>query len=354
MLDQDALIQQVLYNCDVADAHHAGLHSVCGLALRLRELYKWEKGLDPWVEKESSTVLDWIGQKEERWEDLSDKRLRNIDISGVSYDPFDSHRINTVLEPFGLFYGSGYAWSLRPTFFLALLETKKKINGHTVYIQGRELARDLFTTPALAQDDCVLIRQQTACYHLWDQILYVRKSSRPALQYALQNYGIDLGNRMALRKNLARIVADQIESYIYHELSEIEDQIFDRAMWREIIAAFPRSPIEFLARTVKDLLADTNPHGRLSYIVRERKAAPLGFYVAFMENLTKTLFPEIFEAFQDFSQSGNWQIIERAAASGYDTARRYAETMVHIYRKGKQHNDLPGVKEEIARSLLET
>jgi len=51
MFDRDALIQQTLYNCDVADAHHAGLHSVCGLALRLRELYKWEKGLDPLLEK---------------------------------------------------------------------------------------------------------------------------------------------------------------------------------------------------------------------------------------------------------------------------------------------------------------
>ncbi len=354
MFDQDALIQQVLYNCDVADAQHAGLHSVCGLALRLRELYKWEKGLDPWVEKESSAVLDWIGQKEERWEDLSDKQLRNIDISGVSYDPFDSRRINAVLEPHGLFYGGGYAWSLRPTFFLALLERKKKINGHTVYIQGRELARDLFTTPALSQDDCVLIRQQTANFHMWDQIFYIRKSDRPALQFALQSYGIDLEDRIALRKNLARIVADEIESYIYHELSEIEDQIFDRILWREMIAAFPHSPIEHLARTVKDLLADTNPHGRLSFIVRERKAASLGFYVAFRENLPKTLFPEIDKAVHDFSQSGNWQIIEHASASGYNTARRYAYEMMRIFRKGKEKNDLPWAKEEIIRSLLET
>jgi len=354
MFNQDALIQQVLYNCDVADAQHAGLHSVCGLALRLRELYKWEKGLDPWVEKESSAVLDWIGQKEERWEDLSEKQLRNIDISGVPYDPFDSRRINAVLEPYGLFYGSGYAWSLRPTFFLALLERKKKINGHTVFIQGRELARDLFTTPALSQDDCVLIRQQTANFHMWDQIFYIRKSARPALQFALQSYGMDLEDRMALRKKLARIVADEIESYIYHELSEIEDQVFDRTLWREMIAAFPHSPIELLARTVKDLLADTNPNGRLTFIVCERKAASLGFYVAFRENLPKTLFPEIDEAFHDFSQSGNWHIIEHAAASGYNTAKRCANEMMRIFREGKEKNDLPWAKEEIIRSLLET
>jgi len=100
-------------------------------------------------------------------------------------------------------------------------------------------------------------------------------------------------------------------------------------------------------------VADANPHGWLSFIVRERKAASLGFYVAFRENLPKTLFPEIDEAFHDFSQSGNWQIIKHAATSGYNTARRYAETMARLYRKGKQKNGMPWVKQEIIRSLLE-
>ena len=48
-MDIKALREQVLHNCTISDSHHAGLYSICGLALRLRDLYKWEKGLDPWV-----------------------------------------------------------------------------------------------------------------------------------------------------------------------------------------------------------------------------------------------------------------------------------------------------------------
>ena len=65
VLELDAIISQVLRNCSISDSRHAGLYSVCGLALRLRDLYKWEKRLDPWVEEDSSKILEWIGEKGE-------------------------------------------------------------------------------------------------------------------------------------------------------------------------------------------------------------------------------------------------------------------------------------------------
>ena len=47
MLDQAEIADQIARNCAVSDARYAGCYSVCGLALRLRDLYKWEKGLAP-------------------------------------------------------------------------------------------------------------------------------------------------------------------------------------------------------------------------------------------------------------------------------------------------------------------
>ncbi len=38
VLELDAIISQVLRNCSISDSQHAGLYSVCGLALRLRDL----------------------------------------------------------------------------------------------------------------------------------------------------------------------------------------------------------------------------------------------------------------------------------------------------------------------------
>ena len=352
MLELDPIIGQVLENCSISDSRHAGLYSVCGLALRLRDLYKWENGLDPWVEEEPSEIIEWIGDKEEKWEDLEEKDFGEITILGKNYNPFDAKEINAVLEPHGLFYGAGYVHSLKPSFFLGVLEEKRQMDGYPVYFLGRELARDLFTVPALSQDDCILIRKEAAEFFLWDQIFFIQRSGRGALRFALEGYGLKEQDPKALCHNLARISAAEMETYIYHELGEIKESVFDRDIWRDIVATFPHTPVELLARTVKDLLADTNEYGKLPYITRERKTASLAFYVAFLDGLRKELFPELTEAFQEFTQTRNWQIIEQAISSGYNMAKKYAETINSIYRTGKQRDDMKWVEREIEKRLL--
>ena len=99
-------------------------------------------------------------------------------------------------------------------------------------------------------------------------------------------------------------------------MGEIRDTVFDRNLWRHMIATFPHTPIELLARVVKDLLADTNEHGKLRHIVLQQKEASLALYVAFLDGLRKELFPELKEAFQEFTETHNWQVIEQAISSG--------------------------------------
>ncbi len=352
MVDIEAIIDQVLLNCNIADSQHAGLYSICGLALRLRDLYKWENGLDPWIEKDSAEVIEWIGAKEQKWEELAEKGFNAITIRGNKYDPFDTSGINAVLEPNGFFYGAGYAQRFKPTFFLAVVENKKEINGYPVYILGRELARDLLTLPALLQDDCILVRQESAKLYFWDQIFYIKKSGRYALNFALENCGLQEHSPEELHRNLAAIVAAETGTYIYHELGELQDTVFDRSIWREIVVAFPHTPIELLARTVKDLLADTGEHGTLHYITRKRKTASLAFYVAFLEGLTKELFPEIIDAFREFTHTRHWDLVIKATAEGFNTARYHAEAISDIFQKGMQKNDKQWIENEIAMRLL--
>ncbi len=130
MLEIDAITSQVLDNCSISDSRHAGLYSVCGLALRLRDLYKWEKGLDPWVEDDSAKILDWIGEKEEEWEKQTENDFGDMEILGTKYDPFDANGVNALLELHGVFYGAGYVGSLKPSFFLAVIEDRSQINGY--------------------------------------------------------------------------------------------------------------------------------------------------------------------------------------------------------------------------------
>ena len=144
MFQIDDITDQVLENCDVADAQHAGLYSICGLALRLRDLYKWENRLDPWIENDPSEVLKWIGDKEETWEKLIEKDFNDIILLGHRFDPFDVKGINAILEPHGYIYGGGYARSLKPSFFLAAIEdncdTKSRI--YRLFNRGFSLCLD--------------------------------------------------------------------------------------------------------------------------------------------------------------------------------------------------------------------
>jgi hypothetical protein len=353
LVEIDSIVRQVLHNCAISDARYAGFYSICGLALRLRDLYKWEKGLAPWVEEEPPVVLDWIGRKEEEWEKLVESDFRPINILGRSYDPFDTAGINAILEPLALFYGAGYVYSLKPSFFLADLDEKRRVDGFEVYYLGRERARDLLTVAALAQDDRILIRKDSAKLFLWDKIFFIKKSGRPALKFALENYGLEMQDAKGLHNAFARISEDEAESYVYHELGEIRDTDFDRNAWRDMIAAFPHTPIELLIRSVKDILADTNEYGKLRYITREKKNASLGFFAAFLDGLRKVLFPEIIEAFGEFAETRDWQIVERAVDAGYNRAKSYTETICGIYQAGKTNHDMPWIGSEIEKQLLE-
>ena len=352
VFDLDSIVSQVQRNCNISDSRHAGLYSVCGLALRLRDLYKWEKGLDPWVERESSEILEWIDSKEEQWGDLLDQDFSEITIDGSSYDPFDSAGINGVLKPHGLFYGAGYVHSLKPSFFLGVLEDQRQFDGYTVYTMGRELARDLLTTPALSQDNCIVVRQESAKLFLWDLILFTKKSGQEALNFGLENYGLKRRDSEALRHNLARISAAETEIYLYHELGELRDTVFEPTVWREIVATFPHTPIELLARSLKDILADTSEYGTLRHIAGKRKAASLGLYVAFLDGLRKELFPELPEAFKEFTLTFSWQLIEEAIGIGYKTAKGYARSLTSIFQKGKLKDDMKWVEREIEKGLL--
>lgn len=349
MFQIDDITDQVLENCNIADARHAGLYSICGLALRLRDLYKWENRLDPWIENDPSEVLKWIGDKEEIWDQLLETDFDNITLSGHRFDPFDVKGINAILEPRGYIYGGGYARSLKPSFFLAVIEDKKEINGITIFVLGKELARDLLTIPALSQDNCIYARKESARLYLWDQIFYIKKSGRYALKFGLEDYGLIEQTPEDLHRNLSSIAANEIETYIYHELGEMQDTVFDRKLWQEIIAAFPHTPIELLTRSVKDLLADTSGYGTLQHIISERKTASLAFYVAFLESFTKILFPQIIDAFPKFTQTRNWELIEEAMTEGYQSAKSRAEAIVAIYRIGREKNDMRWVEDEIAK-----
>ena len=152
-----------------------------------------------------------------------------------------------------------------------------------------------------------------------------------------------------MQQHLPAILAAQKDNYIYHEIGELSDATFDPKTWRELIAAFPHSPVELLARALKDLLADTHPSGTLHHLIENQKFAGLGFYAAFLDGMLKELFPQLREAFIQFTQTGNWRIINDATTKGHQHAKNVAAEMIELYQTGKNKNQLQWAKEQIER-----
>jgi hypothetical protein len=352
MLKLDLVVDQILKNCDISDAQNAGLYSICGLALRLRDLYKWEHGLPPWEEKDSSEILTWIGQKEEIWENLTEMDFNHVSIQGKSFDPFDTLAINNVLMPYGFYYGAGLARSLKPTFFLAAVKEKTSIDGHQVLTLGRELARDLLTIPALCQDQTIVLRSESACMYLWDQMMYIKKSGKKALKIALKHCGISSSDPKTWRAHLLSLFETQRNTYVRHEFGELKDTVFNPEIWQSIIASYPHTAVELVARSLKDLLADTCEVGPVRYFIRTKNVASLAFYVAFFDGLRKEIFTEMRPAFDKFIENQDWDIIEEAVATGYNAARTLTELMIKLYNEAKKISDDSWFEKQIDAQIL--
>lgn len=351
MSELDDLTQQIQRNCNISDARHGGVFSVCGLALRLRDLYKWEKGLAPWEEGDPGEVLDWIGAREDHWETLAGAEYALLSVGEERLDPFDTESVNSLLSSHGFYYGAGYARGLKPTFFLAPIEHQREVEGCPVYVLGLERARDLLTLPALSQGHTILLRRESAYRYLWDQIAYIAPSARRALHAAMDACGLSDHRPAALRRDFRRLFDVQESIHLYHELGEIRETDFRRDLWQEIVAAFPLTRVELLARHVKDLLADTNTFGPLRHICRTRDTAGLALYVALSDRVAKALFPELPAGLEELLRSGDWAAVAQAVEVGHAAARQHAAAIVGIYGDGKRRDNLADVEARI-NSLL--
>lgn len=348
----DQFKQAIQKNCDISDALGAGIFSICGMALRLRDLNKWEKGLKPWQENASEEVLGWIDNKEQLWEKLEGREFERLCLGDNSFDPFDTLEINRLLADSGYFYGAGYAHALKPTFFLAKIEEQYRINHINIIILGTELQRDLLTLPALNQDNMIVIRREAARLFIWDQMAYLKNSGRRYLHFALRQCGLPDTGIEHRKKYLESILAVQEQTYIYHEVGEIRDKVFDHGIFRELISLFPHSTVELLVRTIKDLLADTGPDGTLRHMIKTENAAQLGFYAAFQENLFIPLFPELRQAFEKFASGRDWEEIESARQTGFKRSKQYAENLMDIYTHAPDPNDLQTISDRINQELV--
>ena len=130
------LIRLVRWNCRLASAGGAYYYSLCGLLLRLRQLYKWEHGLKPWQEPDPDAVLAWVAEQESVWDSLEDAPWQPLSWDGETFEPQEVEAVNRHLLPFNLAYGAGLSRGLKPTFFLGELTEVRRQEELTILILG--------------------------------------------------------------------------------------------------------------------------------------------------------------------------------------------------------------------------
>ena len=324
---------QVMANCHRSDARYAGSFSLCGLLLRLRDFFRWENNLWPWSDVDSEKVLTWIEERETLWEGL-DEDPQPLLWNGRELDPFESDGLNDDLAEQNLYYGSGYAAFLKPSFILAQTMRREKVDGYQVIYLERELARDLFTVPAQTQGKVILARKRPLAAYLWDTILHAGGPRRTAMDAAVAEYGLsrsDLETQpQGWLERFHKLLDDELESAVSHELGEIRDEVFPKETWRSIVGSYPHTRIELLARTIKDMLADTGDGGRLRFLIQGTRLASLAIYTAQLDGLAEKMFPEMEAAFTTLLKNSDWQAVENARTAALNRTISMAEELIFL------------------------
>ena len=342
---------QLMRNCLRADAAVAGRFSMCGLLLRLRNLYKWEHGLEPWLEGEPGAVLDWVSQREERWAENEGREPEAIAMDGQSFDPFDTDGINRVLEGHGLVYGAGFAGGAAPAFFLGELAGQGAEGGHRIISLGREYGRDILFLPGLKQNDSIYLRPEPLRYLLWDLVSDPRPRVKPFIDLGLSGYGLEpkaFRTRPGSRE-MDLLVAGELKAVLWHELGEAGRGAAAMDILVRTLKSHPGTELEHFVRGVKDLLADTDPKGRLGRIVSERSAGALGLYPVWLAGFPRLLFPEVDAAVHLFLKDGDWLVVEEARELGLARAGEALARLEELFDR----DEGPGLLDEVRRRVIE-
>ncbi|MGE5892523.1 MAG: Sfum_1244 family protein, partial [bacterium] len=222
-MDIEAVAERVKYNCNVSDAGGWGYYSICGLLMRMRDLYRHEHSMKPW-QPLGDEALDWVAEREALWDELGDKEPGEIVLNGKSHSPFDVEGINAILTKHGYVYGGGFGMFNKPTFFLARLREKSEVEGFTVYFVGEEIVRDISASPAMLQDRTIFIRHEPMQAILWDKFLHLKgRKFGGALKEAFSLYGISGAEEPSetLFEKFGEISSDISALLIRHELGEV-------------------------------------------------------------------------------------------------------------------------------------
>lgn len=323
------IVSTVQENCHIADARHAGDYTLCVYLLKMREMYRWERDMDFKTLLTTDDVGDWLTAREGVWDDLEDQEYRPLQINEKNHEPFDNDLINTLLDEKKLVYNAGLGIRCRPHFFIAELEECIQHDDYTIYISGKEYARDMAAPAAMAQESKIFIRRESLRRVIWEILDDARVTGLDnPLTRAMSFYDFDND----VEKALDQMTEAEIKYVIEHEIGEVQAGQFLGDQWNDMLGELARTQAEIMLRAVRDHLADSMT--TLPLLLKNESKASLHFYFGNMTAMRKHLAPGLVEAYEHWNETGDlvnlkglsdrsqnhWQAVAQEAAGLFSGA----------------------------------
>ncbi|NOX20123.1 MAG: hypothetical protein GXO99_02515 [Nitrospirae bacterium] len=349
MQEVQILKEQIKLNCNISDARYWGYYSICGLLMRLRELYRNEHQLKPWDRIDNISIGRWIEKREALWHELENTNLRPLHLEHSVFDPFDSQSITERLGKNNLVYGAGFALYGKPSFFLARADKKEEIQGFVVYYTSEELCRDLSASSAMQQANAIYIRKEPLLYKLWSKYLELRgRRFGGALSEAFSSYNISSETEPDRVKGILPDILNEItDILLYHEIAEATESE-DLKEWSALLQSTNNINTELYLRALKDIIADTSDYGPIKKIVETENERLLNFYIVLSERTHRTITPEIINAYQRFKESLVWNIIEEARQTLYFKSKAFYKRLIALWKETQDQEKIKGLIKDLS------
>jgi hypothetical protein len=321
-------LEAIRNNCHISDARHATDFTLCVYLLKMREFFRWENSLPFSAPLPHGELTDWLTERERLWETLGEQAFKPVPVGDREYDPFDADSINDKVNNLGYVYSGGIGHNLKPHFFIGSLEETRRHNEYTLYLSGREYARDLSAPPAMSLGSNIFIRRESLRRMLWEKIEEWRWN-RPAnaMQEAIACY--DFGS--SPDEALDRMTDNEARYVMLHEIGEVMAGELLGHDWENLLASIPHSKAELLVRAVRDHLADTL--STLPELLEDTNPASLHFYIANLGSLRKSLYPSLITAYETWAQTGNSRELADVACTGREHWPALAGNILALYRE---------------------
>ncbi|WP_455199366.1 Sfum_1244 family protein, partial [Kaarinaea lacus] len=147
---------------------------------------------------------------------------------------------------------------------------------------------------------------------------------------ALACYGYEQKHQHHMESILDQMTDNELESVLLHETGEAQAKSMLGSEWEDLLTCLPRSKAEFIARAVRDNLADCLT--TLPALIETGNEASLHFYFANFSGMRKELFPEALGAYQNWIVSGNFNALINVCRNGQDRWQNLANRILELYK----------------------